>query len=176
LSQWDRSQSLGLPKGLAYAKFGLAGCRQCLDWPDRWAKAIEALPTGTRSVAVAYADWPSAGAPGPDRVLANALRLRCGAVLVDTFDKSGGGLLDRWPLAELAEFVAAVRQRRSPIALAGSLGFDTLPSVLPLQPDYIAVRGAVCRQGRHGPLDGELVTRMARAISAADSRRFCGIA
>ena len=49
--------------GASFAKVGLADMRGDTGWPQCWRAVVENLPAGTRSVAVAYADWQSAGAP-----------------------------------------------------------------------------------------------------------------
>jgi uncharacterized protein (UPF0264 family) len=165
-----RTLSPALADRLQYAKFGLAGCRQQTDWTGRWARAIEALPPGVLSVAVAYADWQSAGAPDPWTVLAEAERLGCAAILVDTWDKSRGSLVAHWDLAELARWVAAAQEEGLTTALAGSLGWTEMDQVLALAPDFVAVRGAVCTGGRAGQLDAELVHRLARRVQQTASR------
>ena len=84
-------------------------------------------------------------------------------LLIDTYDKSGGGLLDVWPIAQLKSFVAAARDLEMMIVLGGSLSLNSLPAARTLDPDYIAVRGAACRGGRTGMIDENRV----RALRAA---------
>ncbi|HVW37597.1 MAG TPA: (5-formylfuran-3-yl)methyl phosphate synthase [Pirellulales bacterium] len=145
------------PPGVSYAKLGLAGCATIADWPRRWADWIAGLPAGAAPVAVAYADWQAVEAPPPGEVLEHAAGLGCRAVLVDTFDKSGGDLLRHLSIEELSRFVQDVRGRRLLSVLAGSLSWENLPRVLEAQPDYVAVRGAVCSGPREAALDGGLV-------------------
>ena len=152
------------PLGVAYAKLGLAGCATISDWPRRWADWIAGLPSGTSPVAVAYADWRAALAPPPGEVLEHAAGLGCRAVLVDTFDKSGGDLLRHFSSAELRQFIKDVRSRRMLIVLAGSLSLDSLPRVLEAEPDYVAVRGAVCSGSREASLDADLVQQWVESI------------
>jgi uncharacterized protein (UPF0264 family) len=108
--------------------------------------------------------------------LAEASRLGCEALLVDTFDKSGGGLLERWPSDDLCRFVEAVRREGLRIVLAGSLSFRTIPRVLPLEPDYVAVRGAACGRCRVGTVQGDLIQRLSGLIQEGDSHGFSGFA
>ncbi|HVX62040.1 MAG TPA: (5-formylfuran-3-yl)methyl phosphate synthase [Pirellulales bacterium] len=147
--------SYGGPGGFAYAKLGLAGCARASDWSRRWARWIERLPAGVAPVAVVYADWRQADAPAPEEILAHAAALACRAVLIDTAGKAHGDLLHHFPLPQLQSFTAEIRRAGLLNVLAGSLSQASLPQVLPLQPDYVAVRGAVCRGGRSGPLDGQ---------------------
>jgi len=104
-------------------------------------------------VAVVYADWQRAEAPPPESVIDNAAGQRCGVVLFDTFDKTRGGLLDYLPVAQLASLTSRSRQAGLRVVLGGGLCRATIPQVLPLAPDYVAVRGAACRRGRTGNLD-----------------------
>jgi uncharacterized protein (UPF0264 family) len=150
--------------GVSYAKLGLAGCAAIADWPRRWAEWIVGLPSGTAPVAVAYADWPAAQAPPPGVVLEHAAGLGCRAVLVDTFDKSGGDLLRRLSSAELRQFVKVVRGRQMLCVLAGSLSWKSLSRVLQAEPDYVAVRGAVCSGSREGSLDAALVRQWVEGV------------
>ena len=56
------------------------------------------------------------------------------------------------PLAEKSP-VPFFRSRCHPLlAIAGSINQDTLSRVMPLRPDLIGVRGAVCTGDRHSPL------------------------
>jgi hypothetical protein len=102
---------------------------------------------------VVYADWQQAGAPSPASVIEVAADLRCGVVLFDTFDKTQGGLLDYLPVPQLTRLTSQSRQAGLRVVLGGGLCPATIPQILPLAPDYVAVRGAACRRGRTGDLD-----------------------
>jgi uncharacterized protein (UPF0264 family) len=154
----------GIPEGVRYAKLGLAGCARYHDWPARWAKALRRWPDRVARVAVVYADWRSAGSPRPEEIVEAAGGIGCAAVLVDTFDKARGALFDHFTEEGLQRFVQAVRQRGMLVVLAGSLDGETIPRVKPLQPDYVAVRGAACRGGRSGTVDPDLVGRLASLL------------
>jgi uncharacterized protein (UPF0264 family) len=96
--------------------------------------------------------------------------------LVDTFYKSGGGLLDRWALADLASYVDLARQSRVKIVLAGSLNLDTVVQVLPLGPDYVAVRGAVCGFHRTGAIVADRIRAIQDVMLRANAQRVPAIA
>ena len=151
-----------LPVGLSYAKVGLARCGKRADWAIDWADALRRLPRGVASVAVVYADWREADAPSPDDVLRQGAALGCRAALLDTFHKNGQGLLDHWTLSETADFVAAAREVGMLTVLAGSLTPEAIDRLRPLEPDYVAVRGAVC----DGARDGTLVEGKVAALAA----------
>jgi uncharacterized protein (UPF0264 family) len=154
----------GLGGRLQYAKFGLAGCIDRPDWTTRWAHAAAQLPQGVRPVAVVYADWKTARAPDPRQVLESAQAIACGAVLVDTCDKSQGSLLDHWTLAEVDQFASAVRQAGMLSVVAGGLGLAEIAELLPVAPDYIAVRGAACHGDRTGRLDSKRIGHLSALV------------
>jgi hypothetical protein len=152
------------PAGLSYVKLGLAGMADRHDWLECWQRAVESLE-GVGVVAVIYADWRDAHAPPPDRLLEEASRLRCRAVLIDTFGKRGGNLLSHCAMEELATLVARIHQRAMLAVLAGSLDEQAVGRVLGLRPDYVAVRGAACCGGRDGRVDFQRVCKLARQVS-----------
>jgi uncharacterized protein (UPF0264 family) len=147
-----------------FAKLGLAGCADHPDWIDQWRTALRSLPPHVQPVAVAYADYATCAAPSPDEVLEVGHSLGCRALLIDTYDKSRGGLLGHLSVTTLDSLVGAARRRRLLTVLAGSLNRDDVPRLLPLAPDFLAVRGAVCATSRAGSIDGELVRSFAASL------------
>lgn len=165
LTDWDRSEWADFPRGVAFAKFGLAGCARRSNWARHWHDVLMGLPVGVRPVAVIYADWLAAAAPPPSEVLEAASQNRCAAVLIDTFDKSRGPLLSWLTLQQLSQLADDIRRRQMLVVLGGSLAADTIPQVLPLRPDYVAVRRAACRGPRNGPLDDALARHLAALVT-----------
>ena len=145
---------------LSYVKIGLAGCASIPDWAARWELSLRGFRNSVKTVAVAYADWQAADAPPPDVVIEIGGQFGCSALLIDTFDKQRPGLLAALPIAELARIVRAGRAVRMTVVLGGRIGPDDFASLLPLEPDYLAVRGAVCRGGRESRLDQALVRQV----------------
>ena len=137
--------------GLSYVKWGLAGSDGGRDWQSDLAAAVrrvEGQAPGCRVVAVAYADWPRAGAPPVDEVATFVRLRRRDVLLLDTWAKEAGRtLLDSLPVPEVARLVASCRAAGVRVALAGSLGPEEIRELLPLRPDWFAVRGAAC-EGR----------------------------
>ncbi|HVU88940.1 MAG TPA: (5-formylfuran-3-yl)methyl phosphate synthase [Pirellulales bacterium] len=160
----DNPPLADVPPGIQLAKLGLAGCSAQTNWPDRLADAIGRLPEGVQAVAVAYADGGRADAPAPDQVLDVARRLGCRAVLVDTWQKGAGGLLDLWTVERCASFVAQVHEARLMAVIGGSLTVDGLRRLLPIAPDYLAVRGAACDADRAGRLSFDRVRELAAIV------------
>jgi (5-formylfuran-3-yl)methyl phosphate synthase len=158
--------SSACPESVQFAKIGLAGCAAIGDWPARWAAALEQLPAHVNRVAVSYADWRAAEAPPPTEVIAAGKSLGCRAWLIDTYVKQAGGLLDHLGLDELADLVSRARAAGMRAVVAGSLTPETIPRVLPLWPDFIAVRGAACLGGREGHVDRRLVSKLVGMITS----------
>lgn len=160
--------------GVLFAKIGLAGCQSATGWIARFGRVIAKLPGDVQPVPVAYADWRAADAPAPFVALTLAARCSSRMLLIDTFEKTRGGLLEQFSWEALAELAELAKSARVELALAGSLDADSIERLLPLRPAYIGVRGAVCRGGRSGAVDPALVKSLAELIHSAaqnDSRR-----
>ena len=78
---------------LRFAKWGLAGAADVPNWSDLWLASIEKLPPSTKPVAVQYADWTAACSPPPPVLLGACRSYGVRTLLVDTYDKTRGGLL-----------------------------------------------------------------------------------
>jgi uncharacterized protein (UPF0264 family) len=158
-----------VPQGMSYVKWGLAACGP--NWRHRLARRDAA---GACVVAVAYADWQCARAPAIDDVFAFAAEQPGGVLLLDTHCKNApprGGprptLLDWLPLAEIASLRARCRAAGVRIALAGSLSMAEIATLVPLRPDWFAVRGAACAGGRGGTVDAARVRALVGLIAAS---------
>jgi uncharacterized protein (UPF0264 family) len=168
LGEWLPSGVRRPVSGLAYVKTGLAGSGR-----EDWRKVIGYIKSRTRThyhgatpVPVAYADWQQADAPPVDAVCAYAREQANGVFLLDTYGKGAGqNLLDRLPLRKLALLCKLCRAAGVKTALAGSLGPGEIRKLLPLRPDWIAVRGAACEGGRDGTVSEEKVRELAALVS-----------
>lgn len=67
-------------------------------------------------------------------------------IMLDTAGKGGGGLLDHIGLQRLEGFVAEARALGMLSGLAGSLRLEQISHLLPLAPDYLGFRGALCER------------------------------
>jgi uncharacterized protein (UPF0264 family) len=160
------------PHHLRYVKWGLAGCARRIDWPRRLLTAAQELPSGCWPVVVAYADWERANAPAPEEVFAFSCTHICGAFLIDTCRKDGMTLMDHLPVTLIAALVQRCKIARLPVALAGSLGATQIKELLPLAPDWFALRGAACRHGeRSGAIDVDRVRSLVALISSSKLAR-----
>jgi uncharacterized protein (UPF0264 family) len=113
---------------------------------------------------VAYADWQAADSPVVSDVMLLAASLPAKLLLIDTFDKSNGRLMDHLSREALGEIVAVAAERDVELALAGSLREDDIAMLLELAPAYIGVRGAACDGGRDGAIDLARVKSLAAIV------------
>jgi FolB domain-containing protein len=134
--------------GVQYVKVGL--------FPDARREnciaSLARLARGSRLVGVMFADLEPD--EGTRRGLIAAMHAAgfAGAML-DTARKGAGRLLDNLDIPALAGFVEACHAHNLLAGLAGSLEPPDIPRLLPLAPDYLGFRGALCAGGRTGPLD-----------------------
>jgi (5-formylfuran-3-yl)methyl phosphate synthase len=147
--------------GAAVVKIGFAG----ISSPDRVASLLAAavhLPETCSVVAVAYADADRAASISPHALVNAALRAGAGGVLLDTFDKTGGGLRELIGPRALRAWADAAHEAGLIVALAGKLAASDLAFVRDAGADIAGVRGAACEGGRTGRVAADRV-RMLRA-------------
>jgi (5-formylfuran-3-yl)methyl phosphate synthase len=156
--------ALPLCDGVGFAKIGLAGCATNNDWPQRWAATFDRLPAAVARVAVVYADWQTAQAPEPDEILRAAAHLNCSAALVDTFDKNLGGLVDLWSLRQIERFISSAQDFGMLAVIGGGLTRASIPTIISLSPDYVAVRGAACQGERWDTVSRQRVEQLVQLV------------
>lgn len=154
----------------AAVKLGLAGLADD-DWQPAFEAVMRGLPPATARVAVAYADWQRAAAPHPLEIVAAAPAAGCSVLLVDTADKAGPPLFEACRADELASWIGAARIAGLRVAAAGRIGLDDIPLLQPLAVDVVALRSAVCSNGRSGTVDATLVRRAADAVALLETFR-----
>ncbi len=143
--------------GVELVKLGLPRLEQHLEC---LAVLAEAAASGIRVVAVLFAE-----SDPPLWLVDELAQAGCHGVMLDTGDKAGGSLRRHLSLAQLAAFVQRARRRHLLSALAGSLGLSDVAALLPLAPDYLGFRGALCAQGaRTGALSAAALARVRAAI------------
>jgi uncharacterized protein (UPF0264 family) len=153
-----------------FVKVGLSDCASISDWPRRWGELLASVAPRATPVAVIYADWDRANSPPPAQVIAQARKLKHAAVLIDTYDKRGPGLLRLHSLAVLRSLIESIHAAQMQVAIAGQLTLDDAFAIAPLKPDYLGVRGAVCRPDRNGDIDPQALAAWRQAIPSAGRR------
>lgn len=148
-----------------YAKVGLAGLADDQNWLQHWSNTFDQVPSTVQRVAVAYADHERANSPKIKTIIESANLVRCNALLIDTFCKENGSLLDMIPMPELKSFVRHAKSRGLKTVIAGSLREKDLPHLQPLAVDFIAVRGAICSEDRCSLIDVRKITSIAHRIA-----------
>lgn len=163
LTDWNEAEAVRFGdtiRGIQFAKIGLAMCARLPDWQMRWQAFNGCLPESAARVAVIYAD-AAACAPASDEVLEQAVHANCRAVLIDTFDKNTGALLTHWGQPQIQKTIQRIRSYGMMVVLGGSLDASAITTLLPLAPDLIAVRTAVCKSSsRTAPICPEQIRRL----------------
>jgi (5-formylfuran-3-yl)methyl phosphate synthase len=154
--------------GVAYLKWGLAGFDQARF--DELLERKSLCPPTTKMVPVAYGDWQRAHSPSPQALADLAVRGGFAAFLLDTWGKDASTLLDWIPRPDVEALTRFLQSAGVSVALAGSLGLNEIEHLLPAQPNWFAVRGAVCSGGRReGAIDSDRVGLIARRLKRGSS-------
>ena len=151
-----------------FLKLGLAEAlttQGVASWITEWQRVRMMISGDHAWVAVAYADHEHADSPAIHAVLEFAVQTGCKVLLIDTHSKTGTSLLDQLTVGELQNIRQQTLGNNLKLALAGGVTTADLPQLLPLQPDIIAVRGAVCAHGdRTASVSKDLVQDFHRAM------------
>jgi uncharacterized protein (UPF0264 family) len=145
--------------GASFVKIGFAGIVSAEPVAALLAAAVRGARrgSGSRVVAVAYADADRAGSISPLRLVDVAARAGATGVLLDTFDKQQGGLRELVAWRALTDWVAAAHDTGLFVAIAGKLTASDLPYVRDAGADIAGVRGAACEGGRTGCVTADRV-------------------
>ncbi len=173
LAEWESPNAdESLPRGISFVKFGSAGIETPEKWIEIWHRVQSGLvsthPEALHWVAVAYADWQAAQSLEPWRLLDGACSVASDAVLIDTFDKSSGNLLQLMKPAELEKFADVCHRAGLHLALAGGLRGSQFAELVNIRPDIIGVRGAACTGGcRTAAVSADAVRALKRDLRAS---------
>lgn len=138
----DDSLAARLP-ARAYLKLALSDCIGT-DWLSLAKRISVALVRRSQLILVHYADALNANAPTWDEITDAASSLGGKYVLVDTYRKESGCLLEHYSMERLSEMIESARNRKLGVALAGSLKLHQLQPLSNLRPGWVGLRGAVC--------------------------------
>ncbi len=118
------------------------------------------INAGTKIVAVLFADGPTMW----QTILPMAAKAGLAGLMLDTADKTRGGLLRHLPVSVLTGFVHSVRDAGLSSGLAGSLAMEDIPILAPLRPDFLGFRSALCDDGRVGRLSTDKLRAVVDAV------------
>nr|MBA3659093.1 hypothetical protein [Gemmatimonadales bacterium] len=130
--------------GPVLLKIGLAGAATRRTARERlaWARDAVARHASTSGlIVVAYADAAAADAPPPAAVLDLAAEAEAAGVLMDTWNKSGPGLLELRDIGHLTLWVGSAERAGLTTALAGRLTLADLERVVETGAGIVGVRG-----------------------------------
>jgi len=143
LPSMNRDLAATLPARV-YLKMALSDCQET-DWQSLAEAISVSLLRRSQLILVHYADTSAARSPGWREILDAIKGMGGRYVLIDTFRKESGGLLDHLGADQLQGMIADARKMKLGIALAGSLKMEQLPILSKLSVDWLGVRGAVCK-------------------------------
>jgi uncharacterized protein (UPF0264 family) len=152
---------------LSFVKLGFLGVDDAPTIRRLLALAVERcalLPSAPRVVAVAYADWRETRSLPPSAWPDLLEGTDAGGLLVDTVRKDGGTLRDLMSATELAQLGHRLGRAGRRYAVAGGLQSGDVALVRAAGGQVLGVRGAVCRGGRAGTIDPEMVRRFATVL------------
>ena len=159
--------------GADMVKIGLYGAKtsdEALNLLCSVANALKMYFPTSLLVAGAYADAQIFGGINFLDVPALAAKAGAAGCLLDTYDKSSGRSLTQIASMDaIGSFVSSCRQRGLFSALAGSLKLKDISLLLPLGPDYLGFRGALCEGGRLGRFSPRKALEISSLISGENS-------
>jgi dihydroneopterin aldolase len=148
--------------GVDYVKLGI--------FPGGEARAcLDRLATDASHIALVVVLFADA-MPDFDAVSAAATAGAAG-VMLDTARKDSGPLLDHMPLETIARFVEGARREGLIAGLAGSLRAADIAKLLPLQPDLLGFRSALCRGATRSAAIDPGACRLIRALIPAHAHK-----
>jgi uncharacterized protein (UPF0264 family) len=149
-SHVERTAGVYARAGARLVKIGFAGVTS----RTRVAALLAATRDGAADhagvIATAYADADRVASLDPFQVVDAAAAAGVTGILLDTADKQGPGLRQLMSSARLRSWVAAARDARLLVAVAGKLTAGDLGFVDDAGADIVGVRGAACDDGRTG--------------------------
>lgn len=154
-----------VPPRTNLVKWGLSECASRPNWQTELRDRMASLPPQVGVVAVAYADWKTARAPQFEAVVEAGQELQCEVLLIDTFCKRHGNLLQHLTLADLDRVIETARAAGMKVALAGSLDHTAIAQLRNTRAGIFAVRTAVCQGARSGELNPHAVRELASSLS-----------
>jgi dihydroneopterin aldolase len=149
--------------GVDFVKVGILPSEHARDV----IRALQETARAAKVVAVLFADLT------PDFALVDTCAdAGFAGAMLDTAGKGAGRLIDHIDFLSLENFIARCHARGLIAGLAGSLEAPDVPRLLPLSPDLLGFRSALCRAGnRKSELDPQAIAIIRGLIPAQISRR-----
>lgn len=141
--------------GVDYVKVGMFSQQHIIDCLPAFEYHAR---RGINIIAVLFADRPFDMAA----TIKACKRAHLSGVMLDTAGKNAGSLLLHREINELNRFVRAAKQHGLLSGLAGSLRAKDIRTLLPLGPDYIGFRTALCKDLKRTAPICETATRNIR--------------
>jgi uncharacterized protein (UPF0264 family) len=139
-------------------------------WRPAFDRLVAGLPAGIAAVAVAYADHRRADAAEPADILRAAADAGASLALVDTFDKSGPGVVPLVGLPEIRSWQRLASALGLRLAVAGRLTVAEAAAVARLGVWVVGVRSAACGGRRTGRVEAGQVTHLVDTLAGAAAR------
>jgi len=96
---------------------------------------------GVKIIAVLFADTEF----DIEQTIKKCKKAHLAGVMLDTAGKNAGSLLLHRPVNELSQFIHLAKNHQLLTGLAGSLRQEDIATLLPIAPDYIGFRTALCK-------------------------------
>jgi uncharacterized protein (UPF0264 family) len=139
-------------------------------WRPAFDRLVAGLPAGIAAVAVAYADHRRADAAEPADILRAAADAGASLALVDTFDKSGPGVVPLVGLPEIRCWQRLASALGLRLAVAGRLTVAEAAAVARLGVWVVGVRSAACGGLRTGRVEAGQVMHLVDTLVGAAAR------
>ncbi len=148
-------------QGADYVKFGLFGSERSLEC----ASAACAVAGRAKIIVVLFADLAVTQSFISAESMTCLGRTGVSGLMLDTADKSGGGLLKHFDAPALGEVVRRAAAANLLCGLAGALKIHDIIGLMGLRPDFLGFRGALCASGVRGDvLSGDRAHEVANLI------------
>lgn len=155
-------------------KVGLSNCLDAdVDWVGRLREVSDRIAPKAQLVPVIYADYNLCNAPCPSDVIDAAAQLGFHWLLIDTFTKQGLNLLDFFAVDELASLNQQALSASAQLVFAGSLTLACAKQLLRLRPTVLAVRGAVCENGRQSAISPSKIADWLKMLRSQPTKITC---
>jgi len=133
------------------------------------SNASESSENNSKLVAAIYADHYQEKDIELESFIQIASDTGFDGVMIDTLGKKEGNLLDFMTKKELKEFVELAKQKDLKTGLAGSLDKNSVLKLKEIQPDYVGIRGALCKENGRNEISSERLDKFIQAMDKIEA-------